>query len=146
MTITKVRAKRQITIPKEIFIALRLEVGDDLVLSLKNGQALLTPQRLGAKKGSPLLKPQPQFTATEEKTLRSAKRKIAAIQKDLRHAKGLTLNEAAVAVKAGLIARDQRWWWLEKWQAGERKAQADLDEGRVETYESAEAFLESLNS
>ena len=83
---------------------------------------------------------------TPQNALRSAQKKIAAIQKDLRHAKGLTLNEAEVAVKAGLIARDQRWWWMEKWQAGERKAQADLDEGRMETYDSAEAFLESLNS
>ena len=83
---------------------------------------------------------------TPQNALRSAQKKIVAIQKDLRSAKGLTRHEADLAVKTGLIARDQRWWWMENWQAGERKAQADLDERRVEVYESAEAFLESLNT
>lgn len=81
---------------------------------------------------------------TPQNALRSAKKKIVAIQKDLRSAKGLTRQEADLAAKAGLIARDQRWWWMEEWQGGERKAQKDIDEGRVETFAGADAFLQSL--
>lgn len=141
----KIRPKRQITIPKQVFEALRLEVGDVLEVRVRDGKATITPQQAAAKTSAPK-RALPKLSPKEQRLLKSAKTKIAAIQKNLRRAKGLTRAEVDVAAKAGLIARDQRWWWMEEWQVGEREAQRDLDEGRVETYESAEAFLESLRS
>jgi bifunctional DNA-binding transcriptional regulator/antitoxin component of YhaV-PrlF toxin-antitoxin module len=43
-----------------------------------------------------------------------------------------------------LIPADQAWFWTPEWQAGEREAQADLEAGRVETYDSADEFLRAL--
>jgi AbrB family looped-hinge helix DNA binding protein len=134
MALVKVGPKRQITIPKPVFEALRLEVGDLLEVRVRNGKAMITPQQVAKKAPAAKLSPK------EQRLLKLAKRKIATIQKDLRRAKGLTRAEADIAAKAGLIAWDQRWWWTEEWQVGEREAQRDLDEGRVETFESAEAF------
>ncbi len=140
MTIVKVRAKHQITIPKPIVKALRLEVGDRLELLTRNGNGTIVLKPVAEKAAKPRL------SAKELQTLKSAKRKIAAIQKDLRTAKGLTRTEADVAAKAGLIDPDQRWWWTEEWQAGEREAERDIAEGRTETFDSIEAFINSLRS
>jgi hypothetical protein len=38
------------------------------------------------------------------------------------------------------------WWWLEEWQRGEREAQKDINSGKVETFSTPEAFLNSLRS
>lgn len=74
---------------------------------------------------------------------KTAKKKITAINNDLRTAKGLTEAETKAAAQAGLIAADQRWWWTEEWQKGERAAQRDIDAGRVsKVYDNvAEALL-----
>jgi hypothetical protein len=40
---------------------------------------------------------------------------------------------------------DQAWFWSPEWQAAEREAEADLAAGRVERFDSAEAFLASLD-
>ncbi len=140
MTIVKIRAKHQITLPKPIVEALRLEVGDRLELVTRNGNGTLVLKRVAEKAAKPKL------SAKDLQTLKSAKRKIAAIQKDLPTAKGLTRAEVDVAAKAGLIDPDQRWWWTEEWQAGERGAERDIAEGRTETFGSVEAFINSLRS
>lgn len=57
--------------------------------------------------------------------------KVRAIQKDLRQAAGLTDKEAEIAVQMGLIEEEQKWWWTEAWQKGEREAEEDIEEGRV---------------
>ena len=64
--------------------------------------------------------------------LGTVKRKVKAIQENLIESKGLTRREADLAAKVGLIAEDQKWWWTEEWQAGEREAEADIQAGRVE--------------
>ena len=43
-----------------------------------------------------------------------------------------------------LIDATQAWFWTPEWQAGEREADADLAAGRVERFESGEAFLQAL--
>jgi hypothetical protein len=71
--------------------------------------------------------------------------KIEHIRKDLVRAKGLTHDEAALAAKAGLIEADQRYWWTEAWQKGERAAEADRRAGRVVgTFDSVEAMKGAL--
>ena len=66
-----------------------------------------------------------------KKELEGIQRKIRAIQENLIASEGLTRREADIAAKAGLIAEDQKWWWTEEWQAGEREAEADIQAGRV---------------
>jgi len=140
MSFVKVQAKHQITIPKPVVKALQLEVGEKLELAVRNGNGTIILKRVAGKMV------RPKLSSKEQQTLKSAKRKIAAIQKDLRHAKGLTKAETDVAAKAGLIDPDQRWWWTEEWQAGEREAERNIAEGRVENFDSAEAFINSLRS
>jgi len=140
MSLVKVQAKHQITIPKPVVKALQLEVGEKLDLAVRNGNGTIILKRVAGKMV------RPKFTAKEQQSLKLAKKKIAAIQKDLRHAKGLTEAEVNVAAKAGLIDPDQRWWWTEEWQAGEREAERDIAEGRVESFDNAEAFINSLRS
>ena len=44
-----------------------------------------------------------------------------------------------------LIDASQAWFWTQAWQAGEREASADIEAGRVTTFASGTAFLESLD-
>ena len=45
----------------------------------------------------------------------------------------------------GPIDPDQAWFWTPEWQAKEREADADKAAGRVERFESHEAFLAALD-
>lgn len=37
------------------------------------------------------------------------------------------------------------WFWSEYWQAREREAQENIDEGRVKSFSSAEELIAELN-
>jgi AbrB family looped-hinge helix DNA binding protein len=43
-----------------------------------------------------------------------------------------------------LIDATQAWFWSPGWQAGEREADADKSAGRIETFQSGDAFLKQL--
>ena len=45
-----------------------------------------------------------------------------------------------------MIDASQAWFWTPEWQAGEREAEADIAAGRVERFESDEAFLAALEA
>jgi antitoxin PrlF len=45
-----------------------------------------------------------------------------------------------------VIDATQAWFWTTEWQAGEREADADLAAGRLETFDSGEAFITALRS
>ena len=70
--------------------------------------------------------------------LARAKDKIKTINEDLLNSKGLTEAEANVAAKVGLIDSEQKYWWLESWQEGEREGRSS---GAFETTESLLAHL-----
>lgn len=140
MTHVKIGPKHQITIPKQVFEELQLEVGDLLEVSIENGKVVITPKRIMDKL------PAPKLSLPEQQLLEAAKKKIEAIRQDLKTARGLTEEEIAVALKVGLIDADQQWWWTEEWQRGEREAQAGIESGQVEEFASPEAFLNSLRS
>lgn len=53
--------------------------------------------------------------------------KINKIQIDHANSKGLTQEEAEIAVKLGLIDEEQIWFWLEDWQKDERKSNVELE-------------------
>ncbi len=140
MPAVRVGPKHQVTIPKEVFESLNLDVGDFLDAAAEGGRIVLTPKRLAAKAPAPRLSP------AEQKILVRAKAKVERIQKDLLHAKGLTDEEARVAAKAGVIDPDQAYWWTEAWQQGERAAESDLRAGRVKTFSTKEDFLAELKA
>ena len=136
----KVGPKHQITIPKGVFETLQLEVGDILEVTVHDGKGIIIPKRIAEKA------PVPKLSAEEQRLLKAAKDKILAMQTNLKSARGLTKAEVNVAVKVGLIDSGQRWWWTEEWQQGEREAQRDINEGRVEEFENAEALIKALRS
>jgi len=43
-----------------------------------------------------------------------------------------------------LIPADQQWFWTEEWQAGEREAQAEIESGKVNHFNSMKDFLTDL--
>ncbi len=43
-----------------------------------------------------------------------------------------------------LIDKSQAYFWTEDWQEGEREAQRDLAEGRVESYETVDDLVAGL--
>lgn len=137
---TKIGPKHQITIPKAVFDRLRLAVGDLVEISEHNGKAVLMPTQLVHRA------PAAKLSAADQKVFERAKRKIDAINHDLAHSKGLTKKEAWVAAEAGLINLDQAYWWLEKWQKGEREVEKDIAAGRGKLYHTMEEFIASLKS
>ena len=139
MPAVRIGPKHQVTIPKEVFEALRLDVGDFLEAAAQGGRIILTPKQLAAKA------PAPRLTPAAQRALVRAKAKIERIQRDLLHAQGLTKEESQVAAKAGLIDPDQMYWWTEAWQQGERAAEADVRAGRLlGPFATVEALKESL--
>jgi AbrB family looped-hinge helix DNA binding protein len=141
MPLVKIGPKHQVTIPKEVFESLQLSVGDFLEMRVQNGKGLLIPKRVVERA------PIPKLSRKEQTLLASAKKKIAAINKNIRTAKGLTEAETKVAAKVGLIDPDQRWWWMEEWQKGEREADEDLVNGRVsKPFHSADELIDHLRS
>lgn len=40
---------------------------------------------------------------------------------------------------------DQAWFWTDRWQKMEAEADADIEAGRVLSFESVDAMLASLN-
>jgi AbrB family looped-hinge helix DNA binding protein len=140
MPLTIIGPKHQITIPKEVFERLKLQVRDYLEAEVEGRKIVLTPKRLVEK--APTLKLSP----TEQRLLARARAKIECIQKNLAKAKGLTPAEARVAAKAGLIDRGQIYWWTEEWQKGERETEAEIREGRVKSFERIQDLLQDLRS
>jgi AbrB family looped-hinge helix DNA binding protein len=141
MSVVKVRPRRQVTIPKEIFNQLHLEVGDFIEAKAENQKIVLIPKKLVTK--SVVL----PLTKEEHNTLKKARAKIERINQDLSHSKGLSQEEIEVAVKVGLIDRDQAWWWTEEWQKGERAAEKEIGEGKLAgPFSTLEQFKSALET
>ena len=138
MPLAKVSKQHQITIPKAIFTALGLQPGDFVEIEAERDRAVLTPQKVISAPSAP------DLSDTEQRLLRRARRKIATIKKDLLGSNGLTEAEANVAASVGLIDPAQKWWWLEEWQAGEREAELEKQDGHFDEFHSAQEFLDSL--
>ena len=125
MPTTRVTSKHQVTIPKEVFQAVGLEVGDILDVTVENGKVVFVPEHVYDKKTNV------QLSASERQALTRARKKIKAINEDIVHSRGLTGKEVAVAVKVGVIPEDQAYFWTEEWQKDERAAERDVRAGRV---------------
>ncbi len=140
MSLAKIGPKHQVTIPKDVFEKLHLEVGDILDTEIQGGKIVLVPKRLMEKA------PVPKLSAKEQKLLARARQKIGRIRQDLASAQGLTQKEADTAARVGVIAWDQRWWWTEEWQRGERAAEQNLQVGHTKSFESVGQLIEDLRS
>ena len=140
MPYVKVGPRHQITIPQEVRESAGIHAGDLLEIAVRGGRIVITPQQVV---GRPAVA---KLSREEQQVLRSAQKKIKAIQGDRVHSTGLTQAEADVAARVGLISEDQKWWWLEEWQKGEREVERDFAEGNLELFEDAESFLDSLPS
>jgi len=139
MSTTKIGPKHQVTIPQGAFEKLHLAVGDILEAQAAEGKLVLVPKKLMEKA------PVPRLSPRQQKALLRARRKIQRIRKDLARARGLTHEEANVAARAGLIAKDQQWWWTEVWQKGEREAAREIKSGRTKTFGSVQALVQDLD-
>ena len=141
MSVVKVRPRRQVTIPKEIFNRLHLEVGDFIEAKAEDQKIVLVPKKLVTKtEVIPLNK-------EEQKTLKKAKVKIENIKQTPARSKGLTKQEIEVAIKVGLIDEDQAWWWTDEWQKGERAAEKEIEGGKLRgPFSTVEQFKNVLES
>jgi AbrB family looped-hinge helix DNA binding protein len=135
---TKVGPKHQITIPKDVFDKLHLTTGDVLEADVEGGKIVLVPKKLVEKA------PMPKLSKREQVVLKRAQQKIEAIRKTPLASKGLTAEEADIASRAGLIDTDQRWWWTEEWQKGEREVEKDRKAGRTEIFPDVEGLIKNL--
>ena len=140
MPFSKISTKHQVTIPQEVFEDLQLRIGDHVEVVADKDRIILTPQRMVAQK------PVAKLTPKEQELLITARKKIKAINEDMIHSKGLTQKEADVAATAGLIDPDQKYWWLEEWQEGEREVERDIKAGRTSgPFETAEELFTHLD-
>lgn len=141
MSVIKVRPRRQVTIPKEIFNKLHLEEGDFIEAKAEDERIVLVPKKLVTKTDIIPL------TKEEQRILKMAKGKMEKIKQDLAHSKGLSEEEIAVAVKVSLIDKDQTWWWTEEWQKDEREAQKEINEGKLlGPFSTVEQFKSAIES
>lgn len=140
MSVVRIGPKHQVTIPKEVFDQLHLKPGDFLEAISQGGKVVMVPKQLAAKA------PAPSLTKKQQEILSQAKEKIEHIQADILHSQGLTVEEAKVASKVGLIDPDQAWWWVEEWQKGEREAEKDIKEGEVKRFTNVEDLIKDLHS
>ncbi len=125
MPTARVTSKHQVTIPKEVFQAVGLEVGDVLDVTVENGKVVFVPENQADRRADV------ELSSSERRALTRARKKMKAINEDILHSRGLTRKEVAVAVKAGLIPQDQAYFWTEEWQKDERAAEGDVRAGRV---------------
>ncbi len=56
------------------------------------------------------------------------------------------VGDHLILVPKKLIDKSQMYFWTPEWQAAEREAQADIDEGRVKEFASVDELLAELHS
>jgi len=128
----KIGRKFQITIPLEIRREIGLKEGDYVDFEVKRKRVSLRFRKA-------------RLSPREMEILKTAEEKIKRINEDMINSKGLTLEEANAAARAGIIDYDQRYWWMEEWQKGEREAEKDIRAGRVRSFEDAESLISHLH-
>ena len=140
MPLVKVGPRHQITIPQQVRKAVGIEAGDMLEVQVQRGQLIIVPQLLVSRK------PTAKLSAEEQELLVTARGKIQAINDDMLNSTGLTREEADAAAAAGLIDAEQKYWWLEEWQEGEREAARDERDGNMSgPFETADQLIAHLH-
>lgn len=55
------------------------------------------------------------------------------------------VGDHLILVPKKLIDKSQAYFWTPRWQSAEREAQNDIDEGRIEEFESVDDLLADLH-
>ena len=87
----------------------------------------------------------------EESLLRVNARGVVTLPKELRGAAdvfgAIRRPDGVIELRPKIIVDEaQRWFWESRWQAAERKAQADIAAGRVRDYDSAGTMFADLDA
>lgn len=136
----KVRKFYQVSLPARLSRKFGIAEGEYVQMQESREGILVKPVALIERP------PIARLTPKEQSLLLRVKAKIAKIKKDITAAKGLTEEEAQIALKVCLIDSGQAWWWLESWQKGEREAEEDIKRGKVKEFESVEDLIGDLRS
>jgi AbrB family looped-hinge helix DNA binding protein len=56
------------------------------------------------------------------------------------------VGDHLILVPKKLIDKSQAYFWAPEWQAAEREAQEDIDEDRIEEFESVDDLIKDLHS
>ena len=70
--------------------------------------------------------------------------RLEAIRRKMADYSGLTPKEIEIATKAGLIRRDQAYFWTPEWQRDIKEAEEDFKEGRYKEFDNIEDLLREL--
>ncbi len=54
-------------------------------------------------------------------------------------------NNCSSVTPKHLVDKGQAYFWTREWQEGELEAEEDIQEGRVEAFDTPEALLKDLN-
>ena len=103
-TLTKKRAGLKITLPQSVVEKFGFESEKDIDLVVMQEGALLKPKN---------------------KT-----KMLSEIKEKMEERVGLTKDEMEIAARAGLIDRDQFYYWTPEWQKGVKKSEEDYKAGR----------------
>ena len=140
MSITKIKDRYQVTIPKDIRRELGCNVGDLLEVGIQDGQVVLTPQKIVRKPSIAKL------TVEEQRILQIVQEKLDDIGKDSLNSKGLNKQEIEVGIKVGLIDSEEAWWYEEKWQKEARNATRDEYEDNTSEVFEKDGLMKHLKS
>ena len=56
-----------------------------------------------------------------------------------------TENREPLSTRSEIIERSQAYFWRSRWQAGEREAQEDIDNGRIFRFDNIDEALDFLD-
>jgi AbrB family looped-hinge helix DNA binding protein len=54
------------------------------------------------------------------------------------------VDDKAILVPKRLVDKSQSYFWMKKWQAGEKEADEDIKAGRVKEFDSTEELIKEL--
>lgn len=66
------------------------------------------------------------------------------IERKMKQREGLNEKERKIAIKAGLIAKDEEWFWTPAWQTKEKEADKDIAAGRYKEFATVDDLLADL--
>src|SRR3990167_8061385 len=72
-----------------------------------------------------------ELELTYKKIQKVDKKLLSEIKRKMKTREGLNKDERKIAIKAGVIDKDQEWFWTPEWQAGEKEADEDEQLGRM---------------
>ncbi len=107
-----------------------------------------------AKKKTPKRTKQVKETATSY-LVKVADRGVVTLPAAIRRATDIEKGDFLELVVEGreiralpkkLVDKDQAYFWSREWQEGEREAEEDINQGRVEDFDSVDELLEELSS